>query len=35
VFIRDWERVPARLKGAAGILGVLARLAVEGERAAA
>ncbi len=35
VFIRDWEGVAGRLKGTAGILGVLARLAGEGEKAAA
>jgi transcription-repair coupling factor (superfamily II helicase) len=37
VFIRDWERggVAARLRGAAGILGVLARLAGETRKAAA
>jgi transcription-repair coupling factor (superfamily II helicase) len=35
VFIRDWEGVAGRLKGTAGILGALARLAGEGEKAAA
>jgi transcription-repair coupling factor (superfamily II helicase) len=35
VFIRNWERVADRLKGTAGILGVLARLAGEGQKAAA
>jgi hypothetical protein len=33
--MRDWSDVGGRLKGIAGILGVLARLAAEGERAAA
>jgi transcription-repair coupling factor (superfamily II helicase) len=35
VFIRDWEDVGGRLKGVAGILGVLARLASDGDRVAA
>jgi transcription-repair coupling factor (superfamily II helicase) len=35
VFIRNWDRVADRLKGTAGILGVLARLAGEGQKAAA
>ena len=35
VFIRDWEDTGARLKGVTGILTILARLAGEGERAAA
>jgi transcription-repair coupling factor (superfamily II helicase) len=35
VFIRDWEKVAERLKGTAGILGVLARLAGDGQKAAA
>jgi transcription-repair coupling factor (superfamily II helicase) len=35
VFIRNWEKVADRLKGTAGILGVLARLAGEGQKAAA
>jgi transcription-repair coupling factor (superfamily II helicase) len=35
VFIRDWQKVSERLKGTAGILGILARLAGEGQKAAA
>jgi transcription-repair coupling factor (superfamily II helicase) len=35
VFIRDWTDIGDRLKGIAGILGVLARQAEEGEKAAA
>jgi transcription-repair coupling factor (superfamily II helicase) len=35
VFIRDWGDVGGRLKGTTGILGTLARLAGEGEKAAA
>jgi len=35
VFIRDWDDVGGRLKGTAGILGILARLAGEGVKAAA
>jgi transcription-repair coupling factor (superfamily II helicase) len=35
VFMRDWGDVGGRLKGTAGILGILARLAGEGEKAAA
>jgi transcription-repair coupling factor (superfamily II helicase) len=35
VLMRDWADLGGRLKGIAGILGVLARLAAEGEKAAA
>jgi len=35
VFIRDWDGVGGRLRGTAGILGALARLAGEGQKAAA
>jgi hypothetical protein len=35
VFIREWELVEERLKGIAGILCALVRLAGEGEKAAA
>jgi hypothetical protein len=33
--MRDWEDVKARLRGVAGVLGRLADLAEEGEKAAA
>jgi hypothetical protein len=33
--MRDWGEVGGRLKGAAGILGILVRLAGEGAKAAA
>ncbi|MCR4281831.1 MAG: helicase-related protein, partial [Bauldia sp.] len=35
VFMRDWADIGGRLKGISGILGVLARLAGEGDKAAA
>ncbi len=35
VLIRDWSEIGGRLKGVAGILALLARLAAEGEKAAA
>jgi len=35
VLIRDWDDETSRLKGAAGVLGTLARLAEAGEKEAA
>ncbi|MGZ8348050.1 MAG: TRCF domain-containing protein, partial [Allosphingosinicella sp.] len=35
VLMRDWGDVGGRLKGTAGILGILSRLAAEGQKAAA